>query len=41
MSKKIFKSIFEIQASLVKDPTHTIQCRPLIVLYFENKNDSL
>jgi hypothetical protein len=29
------------QASLVKDPTHTIQCSHLIVLYFENRNDPL
>ena len=34
----LLKSIFEIQASLVKDPTHVIQCSPSIVLYFENKN---
>jgi hypothetical protein len=34
----IFESIFENQASSVKDPTHTIQCSPLIVLYFENRN---
>ena len=32
---------FEIQTSLVKDPTHTNQCSPLIVLYFENRNNSL
>ena len=29
-----FFFFFEIQASLVKDPTHVIQCSPLIVLYF-------
>jgi len=34
----IFESIFENQASSIKDPTHTIQCSPLIVLYFENRN---
>jgi len=38
----IFESIFGNQALLVKDPTHTIQCSPLIVLYFEReKIDSL
>jgi len=34
----ILKSIFGNQACLVKDPTHAIQCNPLIVLYFENRN---
>jgi hypothetical protein len=34
----IFESIFENQASSVKDPTHAIQCSPLTVLNFENKN---
>jgi hypothetical protein len=38
---QFFKSIFEIQAFFVKDPTHTIQCSPLIVLYFENRHDPL
>jgi len=33
----VFESIFENQASLVKDPTHVIQCSPLIVLYFERE----
>jgi len=33
----VFESIFENQASLVKDPTHAIQCSPLIVLYFERE----
>ena len=38
----IFESIFGNQALLVKDPTHAIQCSPLIVLYFERKKiDSL
>jgi hypothetical protein len=37
----IFESIFGNQASLVKDPTHAIQCNLLIVLYFENRNDPL
>jgi hypothetical protein len=33
----IFESIFGNQALLIKDPTHAIQCSPLIVLYFERK----
>jgi hypothetical protein len=37
----ILKSIFGNQACLVKDPTHVIQCSPLIVVYFENRNDPL
>jgi len=37
----VFESIFENQASSVKDPTHAIQYSPLIILYFENTNDSL
>jgi hypothetical protein len=36
-----FKNIFEIQAFSIKDPTHAIQCSPLIVLHFENRNDPL
>jgi hypothetical protein len=35
----IFKSIFGNQALLVKDPTHAIQCSPLIVLYFEREKN--
>jgi hypothetical protein len=35
---QFWKRSFENQAFLVKDPTHVIQCSPLIVLYFENKN---
>jgi hypothetical protein len=31
------KSIFLTQASSIKDPTHVIQCNPLIVLYFEKQ----
>jgi hypothetical protein len=38
---QFLKVFFENQVSSVKDPTHTIQCSPLIVLYFENRNDSL
>ena len=36
---QFWKYFFEIQAVffLVKDPTHTIQCNPLIVLYFEKQ----
>jgi len=26
------------QASSIKDPTHIIQCNPLIVLYFKKQN---
>jgi hypothetical protein len=37
----ILKSIFGNQACLVKDPTHVIQCSPLIALYFEHRNDPL
>jgi len=34
----VFESFFFLnQVSSVKDPTHPIQCSPLIVLYFENK----
>ena len=33
-----FIFFFEIQTSLVKDPTHVTQCSPSIVLYFENRN---
>jgi hypothetical protein len=37
-----FKSIFFLsQASSIKDPTHVIQCNPLIVLYFEEKKKKL
>jgi hypothetical protein len=32
-----FESIFGNQALLVKDPTHAIQCSPLIVLFFREK----
>jgi hypothetical protein len=31
----IFLLFFLSQASSIKDPTHVIQCNPLIVLYFE------
>jgi hypothetical protein len=37
----ILKSIFGNQACLVKDPTHAIQWSPLIVLYFEDRNNPL
>ena len=37
----IFESIFGNQALLVKDPTHAIQCNPLIVLYFLEKRNWL
>jgi hypothetical protein len=33
-----WKFFFWKSTSSVKDPTHAIQCSPLIVLYFENKN---
>ena len=33
----IFESIFGNQALLVKDPTHAIQCSPLIVLFLREK----
>jgi hypothetical protein len=32
------EKIFWKSSFLVKDPTHVIQCSPLIVLYFENRN---
>jgi hypothetical protein len=35
---QFWKRSFENQAFLVKDPTHVIQCSPLIILYFENRN---
>jgi len=38
---QFWKRSFENQASSIKDLTHTIQCSPLIALYFENRNDSL
>jgi len=34
----IFKSIFWKSSFSVNDPTNAIQCSPLIVLYFENRN---
>jgi len=37
----VLKSIFGNQACLVKDPTHAIQWSPLIVLYFEDRNNLL
>jgi hypothetical protein len=33
----VFESIFRNQVLSVKDPTHAIQCSPLIVLYFLEK----
>jgi len=35
---QFLKVFFLKSTSSVKDPTHAIQCSPLIVLYFENKN---
>jgi len=35
MSFLFFYYFFLSQASSIKDPTHVIQCNPLIVLYFE------
>jgi hypothetical protein len=37
----VLEKIFWKSSFLVKDPTHTIQYSPLIVLYFENRNDPL
>jgi hypothetical protein len=34
----VLEKIFWKSSFLVKDPTHIIQCNPLIVLYFENRN---
>jgi hypothetical protein len=37
----VFESTFGNQALSVKDPTHAIQCSPLIVLYFERERKKL
>jgi hypothetical protein len=38
LDMSFFKSFFfKSQACSIKDPTHVIQCNPLIVLYFEGK----